>query len=71
VWVLNTTNNNSNNGSGTPGQAVLFAYDATTLNQLFNGNASATAVKFSVPTVANGKVYVGGEGAITVFGFLP
>jgi len=71
IWALNTTNNNSLNGSQSPGPAVLFAYDATTLNQLFNGNASATAVKFAVPTVANGKVYVGGEGAITVFGLLP
>jgi hypothetical protein len=68
---LNTTNNNSGNGSGNAGPAVLFAYDAATLNQLFNGNASATAVKFTVPTVANGKVYVGGQGAITVFGLLP
>jgi hypothetical protein len=71
VWALNTTNNNSGNGSGNAGPAVLLAYDAATLNQLFNGNASATAVKFTVPTVANGKVYVGGQGAITVFGLLP
>ena len=71
IWALNTTNNNSLNGSQSPGPAVLFAYDATTLNQLFSGNASATAVKFTLPTVANGKVYVGGQGAITVFGLLP
>jgi chitodextrinase len=71
VWVLNTTNNNSENGSGTSGPAQLFGYDAASLSQLFNGSASATAVKFTVPTVANGKVYVGGQGAITVFGLLP
>jgi len=71
IWALNTTNNNSLNGSQSPGPAVLFAYDAVTLNQLFSGNASATAVKFTLPTVANGKVYVGGQGAITVFGLLP
>jgi hypothetical protein len=77
VWILNTTNNNSLNGSQTPGPAILFAYDAATLNKLFGSpstsgpGAAANAVKFAVPTVANGKVYVGGEGAITVFGLLP
>jgi hypothetical protein len=76
VWALNTYNNNSLNGSQTVGPAILFAYDAVTLNRLFSSPASGTgaaanAVKFTVPTVANGKVYVGGEGAITVFGLLP
>lgn len=76
VWVLNTTNNNSQNGSQTAGPAQLFAYDAVSLSQLFSSatsgtGAAATAVKFTVPTVANGKVYVGGQGAITVFGLLP
>lgn len=76
VWALNTTNNNSNNGSGTAGPAVLFAYDATSLAKLYNSpssgsGAAATAVKFTVPTVANGKVYVAGEGQLTVFGLLP
>lgn len=76
VWVLNTTNNNSLNGSQVPGPAQLFAYDATSLNKLFSSatsgsGAAATAVKFTVPTVANGRVYVGGEGAVTVFGLLP
>ncbi|HKV25302.1 MAG TPA: hypothetical protein VJN93_11980 [Candidatus Acidoferrum sp.] len=76
VWLLDTTNNNSVNGSGTAGPAQLFAYDAGTMNLLYSSptsgtGAAATAVKFTVPTIANGKVYVGGEGAITVFGLLP
>ena len=71
IWALNTNNNNSLNGSQSPGPAVLFAYDAVTLSRLFSASASATAVKFTLPTVANGKVYVCGQGAITVFGLLP
>jgi len=71
VWVVNTTNNNSLNGSQVPGPAVLFAYDATSLNKLFSGPTVDTAVKFVVPTIANGKVYVPAEGSVTVFGLLP
>jgi hypothetical protein len=71
VWVLNTTNNNSLNGSGTSGTAQLFAYDASTLAKLFSGPTSGSAVKFCVPTVANGKVYVGTQTELDVFGLLP
>ena len=51
VWVC------ENNSSG---QAVLHAYDATNVEtELFNSGNIGVAAKFAVPTVCNGKVYVG------------
>jgi chitodextrinase len=70
VWLLDI--------SAYPGgPAVLYAYDATNvLTPLYSSpssgsGAAGNAVKFTVPTVANGKVYVGGQGVLTVFGLLP
>lgn len=54
------------------GAAVLQAYDATNLsNQLWSSTNAGPAVKFSVPTVANGKVYLGTRTELDVFGLLP
>jgi hypothetical protein len=67
VWALNNTNYCTPQ-SPACGPAVLHAYDATNLaSELWNSgmvaaDAAGNAVKFTVPTVANGKVYVGTRG---------
>jgi hypothetical protein len=56
---------------------VLDAYDATKVaTQLYSSpttgsSAIGNAVKFTVSTVANRKVYVGTQGRLEVFGLLP
>ena len=75
VWAIDA------GAYGTPccanGPAVLHAYDATNVGtELWNstqgtGNAAGNAVKFTVPTVANGKVYVGTRSELSVYGLLP
>jgi uncharacterized repeat protein (TIGR01451 family) len=60
------------------GTAVLHAYDATDLSkELYNSNQAANSRdhfgsgnKFIVPTVVNGKVYVGTTNGVGVFGLL-
>ena len=58
--------------------AVLHAYDPTDLtNELYNSNQAGTrdtmdlAVKYSIPAVANGKVFVGAKSSLVVYGLLP
>jgi hypothetical protein len=72
VWALQ--------GQGyTPSTApVLHAYDSSNLaTELYNSQEDASrdtpgpAVKFVVPTVANGKVYVPTQTEVAVYGLLP
>jgi hypothetical protein len=58
---------------------VLYAFDAANVANKFydstqaanNRDKGGNWVKFSVPTVANGKVYVGTQTELDVFGLLP
>jgi hypothetical protein len=61
--------------------AILHAYDATNITlQLYSSNAALSqgvprdrggcANKFAVPTIANGRVYVGTQNELDVFGLL-
>jgi hypothetical protein len=77
VWGMDNGSFASTCSGGTNCQ-VLYAYDATNLaTMLYNSSQAAnnrdvpgTAVKFTTPTIANGKVYVAGKGSVSAFGLL-
>jgi hypothetical protein len=73
VWLIGFDETNSSN------PAILHAYDASNLaNELYNSEQALVAgqprdragpgIKFTVPTIANGKVFVGCSGEVDVYG---
>jgi hypothetical protein len=67
VWAVNNSS-----------PAVLYAYKATTLVELYDSNQAlnnrdqfGNGNKFITPMVANGQVYVGTPAGVAVFGLLP
>jgi len=75
VWAIQT------DGATSGGAAVLHAYNSDNLaEELYSSRTEARrdnpgiAVKMTVPTVVNGRVYIGVQGGLAVFGngqFLP
>jgi hypothetical protein len=78
VWTIDSSHYGVPSALGL-GPAVLHAYDAANLatelwnssQALSNRDTAGNAVKFAVPTVANGKVYIGTRTEIDVYGLLP
>jgi hypothetical protein len=73
LWVLRSKGWNS---SDTP--ATLSAYDAENIaHQLYSSEQNASrdraglALRFNIPTVVNGHVYVGAKREVDVYGLLP
>ncbi|MBV9131001.1 MAG: hypothetical protein JO298_11505, partial [Verrucomicrobia bacterium] len=70
VWAYENSN------LGNSGPAVLHAYDAVSLSELYNSNQNAsrdqfgTSNKFITPTICEGKVFVGTQNSVGVFGLL-
>jgi hypothetical protein len=76
LWSLQNNGASADNDVGNPG--VLFAYNANDLTtELYDTSQAGSrdtldnAVKFSIPLVANGKVFVAGQTQLTAFGLLP
>ena len=78
VWAIDSSQYGPPSALGS-GPAVLHADDASNLgNELWNSSQvsgkrdqAGPTVKFTVPTVANGRVYIGTRAEVDVYGLLP
>ena len=65
VWALDVTGGND----------VLYAFNANTFAALYSsstnsGDQGPPSIKFTLPIVANGRVYVAGQGLVVAYGLL-
>jgi hypothetical protein len=77
VWLVQGDNYYDSSGNPGHGPEVLYAWDAEDLsNLLYSSQHNAArdgagqAMEYAVPTIANGKVYVGAKRQISVYGLL-
>ncbi len=76
VWAIehgNTDNPSQNDCNGSPLQAALHAFNATTLAKLYDSRGlpagtTGSVTTFSTPTIFKGRVYMGTQTGISVFG---
>ena len=73
VWALTSKRWNQPDGPA----AVLYAFDASNIaRELYSSEMNASrdragvGLRFNIPTVANGRVYVGAKGELDVYGLL-
>jgi hypothetical protein len=73
VWLLRSQGGNSSERS-----AVLYAYDAADVTrELYDSgqnparDRAGLSLRFNIPTVVNGHVYVGTKHEVDVYGLLP
>jgi hypothetical protein len=72
VWAIRT----ESSPSGGNRNMVLYAFDANTLTELYDSymcqsrdyNNAGYGEKFTVPTIANGYVFVGTQSNLVIFG---
>jgi hypothetical protein len=75
IWDIDNSNYQTS-GTGTQ-PCVLHAYDATNLNELYNSSQAGSrdtagyALKFTVPTIAGGRVFVPTSNELDIYGLLP
>ena len=76
AWLIRT----ESSAAGGNRYAILEAYDAGDLNEIYNSDNGCSrdynsnvgyGEKFSVPTIANGYVFVGTQSALNIFGLNP
>ena len=77
VWIVSPPSDCFYMGCNPHGSGILRAYDATDLsNELYKSTQNSSRdqldsyVKFSVPTIANGKVFVGTLTGLSIYGLL-